>query len=552
MTTRAAELAAERRLEWLLDEVLGGIGPGEARAGRATTAAPAGRWLAAAVALLAAGAAIGAFVLQRSAAPAVAPATQGTAPAASEPVWREAHSAADLAALPRDTANLRCFAFDDAAVAKLAAFPDLERLDLGGMEPDAAGITYPPEVTDASFHTFGALTKLRWLGLGHCERLTGAGLGALEALPLLEHLDVTYTQISSAAIERLPRLPSLRELSLANCLKFHGRSLADVAKIPGLRRLSLRGCSTVTAGDVMQLAALRELRWLDLHDCMGRYGGQTLDLGGPAPTDAPKEDHVGVTDAAIAALAGLPIEHLDLGGCSSLTDGVGEALAKFAKLRELDLSELPKATAALVAHLPPTLTSLSLLDLPRLDASLVDALPTFTDLRELRLPIGPFDPAGLLRKTGRRLEALTLGTWLLTPGTLFDHVAEVKKATTFLAAQQDLRTLRLGERNDSVALLLEAAARLPKLRDLEITPRRNGPCDLRPFAGSRTLRRLGLGSHFHLTEAALEPLAEVPLQELDVRGSKCDPARLRAFAAAHWPGCTITLPDGQKHVVPAK
>ncbi|MFY9341106.1 MAG: hypothetical protein WAT39_01365, partial [Planctomycetota bacterium] len=232
-------------------------------------------WLAAAIAVLAAGAATTVAVLQRgeaggvgdgSAAPVQEP--------AAEPVWHECHGPAAIADVPADVTALRCFDFDDAACVRLAAFTKLEHLDLSGMDVDARGVSRAPQITDAGVRSLASLTALRSLSLASCHEMKGEGLAVLEAMPHLEHLDLTYSGVESPAIERLPRLPSLRTLVLSHCMNFHGRSLEAVANIPGLRRLELRACTTLSAKDVLHLAKLKELRHLDLRDCQGRFRGQ--------------------------------------------------------------------------------------------------------------------------------------------------------------------------------------------------------------------------------------------------------------------------------------
>jgi hypothetical protein len=151
----------------------------------------------------------------------------------------------------------------------------------------------------------GAMKSLRWLCLARCEAMKGDGLQALEALPQLEHLDLTYSGVQTAAIERLPRLPSVRSLVLSHNLHFHGHALAAVANMPGLRRLELQGCATLAAKDVLPLVKLKELRHLDLRDCQGRFRGQTMQIDLPRLKDADEPEPGDPTPGAAGA-AGAP------------------------------------------------------------------------------------------------------------------------------------------------------------------------------------------------------------------------------------------------------
>src|SRR5262249_49502563 len=145
------------------------------------------------------------------------------------PAWRECHGAGALDQMPADVTALRCFDFDDAACARLARLPQLEHLDLSGIDVNDAGYAVSSPITDAGVRARAPLVGLRWLSLSGCGNLKGDGLRALEVMPRLEHLDLTYPGIETPAVERLARLPSLRSLSLASCLCFHGRALAAIA-----------------------------------------------------------------------------------------------------------------------------------------------------------------------------------------------------------------------------------------------------------------------------------------------------------------------------------
>jgi hypothetical protein len=83
--------------------------------------------------------------------------------------------------------------------------------------------------------------------------------------------------------------------------------------------------------------------------------------------------------------------------------------------------------------------------------------------------------------------------------------------------------------------------------NLTATPAVTGEI-LTPLAQARSLRSLKL-TFCWLEAAALQALAGAHLEELDLYGSKLDPAVVREAAKA-WPGCAIKLADGQRYVVP--
>jgi hypothetical protein len=383
--------------------------------------------------------------------------------------------------------------------------------------------------------------------------------------------------VQSPAVERLARLGSLRELSLSHCLDFHGRSLAEVAKIPGLRRLELRGCATLSAADAMHLAKLRELRFLDLRDCQGRYRGQTAEVGEPGdsdPTDPgsatfvdtdgdglpdarvvpPTQDGIGITDEVVAALAGLPLETLLLGGSESLTDAIGASFGKLSKLRTLDLSNLPKTTGALLAKVPNDLESLVLDDNRHLDGASLRRLPVLPHLRvlglaDLRLLIDADVRAVLAERSVRELRLGgcrdALRTFLENPRSRL--TARVAAA---IATQGQLEHLDLSRATWVDAEVLRAITTLPKLAQLDLTGTGIGTAaELAPLAASKTLRQLKLAWCRTLDGPGLAALAGAPLRELDLYGTNLKPDEIRELARA-WPGCTITMPQGQRHRVP--
>lgn len=550
--TTAITIAKERQLDWLLGEALGGIAATLAHNPQRAHSRRHQPWLAAAVVLLASATAFGVAMLREPPNGHSAVAPQG------EPEWREAYNLQELEALPRTEKNLRCFDFDDAAVAALAQFPGLERLDLSGMAVSDQGNSISLRITDSGLANLSKLTKLRWLCLKSCGQVTGSGLAALENLPLLEHLDLTYTQVTSAAVERLQRLPSLRELSLSACMQFHGRSLAMLAKIPGLRRLELRGCPTLSAPDIAPLAQLRELTYLDLGNCQGRFRGQTLSLGGEAEKDLPKEDGIGITDASIEALADLKLETLLLGGSESLTDGMGDTLAKMTTLRTLDLSGLPKITGALLAKLPNGLTSLSIDHNARLDSRAfhnLPALPQLTTLGLTGLP-GLTDDDLRLILDGKSLTTLRLGGATAIRGKggvdLPPDPSITSKAADLLASQKQLAHLSLGGNANWIDKgVIEKLATLPVLAELDFSQNFGIQADvLAPLNASQSLHSLRLVLCVRLREDTLPLLAGLKLRELDLYLTKLSPDAIRA-AAKNWPGCTITMPNGQRLHVPA-
>ena len=547
--TAAILVAKERQLDWLLEEAFG--------TARRAAVPVRSHWLAAALVVLAIGAAFGVAWLRSDGA---------DVPPAQEPVddvqWFEAHGFGSLGTVPDDVVNLRCFDFDDDALRELPRFTKLQRLDLGGMDVNDKGYSVSLPITDAGVAHLGKLKNLRWLSLASCHAMKGTSLHVLENVPLLEHLDLTYSGVESPAVERLALLGSLRELVLSHCMNFHGRSLAAVAKSPGLRRLELRACTTLSAADALHLAKITTLRHLDLRDCQGRFRGQRssgLSHGGKdkdVNEEPPTEDGRGITDEVVAALSALPLETLLLGGSESLTDAVGDSLARMTTLRSLDLSNLPGTSGALLAKVPSALEHFWLDDNRQLAPEELRRLPPLRSLRTLGISGLQIDGVTLQQLLdAKSLRKLSLGgppargKGARPP----DLGPPPPNCATLVAAQHDLESLDLRDAPFVDRAFLATIASLPRLRELDLTGPLTNPLPdrstaIRGLAANRSLRSLTLMWN-RIDAATLAELREVPLRELDLYGTGLKNDAVRSVAAA-WPGCIVKMPGGQRYVVP--
>jgi len=92
--------------------------------------------------------------------------------------------------------------------------------------------------------------------------------------------------------------------------------------------------------------------------------------------------------------------------------------------------------------------------------------------------------------------------------------------------------------------------KLPVLGNLDLTSSSAGTANhLAPLAASRSLRSLRLVWCRQLDAAALKALVGAPLQELDLYGTNLKPDEVKEIAKA-WPGCSVKMSDGQRHLVP--
>lgn len=564
MSTATMEIARARQLEWLLDEVLGlrqMRAPQRPTGPHKKAPAIATHWLAAAIALVAIGTAIGVSILNdaRHDVPVHdnnQDPEQDAIP--DQPIqWHECHGPAALTDVPAGVVNLWCFDFNDQAMEQLVRFQQLERLNLNGRDVNEKGYVVGVDVTDAGVAHLASLNKLRWLSLEQCGRVTGSTLAKLRSIPQLEHLNLSSTSISSEAIAILPRLPSLRELSLTFCMEFHGRSLADIAKIPGLRRLELSYCPTISAKDAMHLTKLHELRYLDLSICCGAFLGQTSimidDVTGVQPPPPPKQDGVGITDTVVAALSALPLETLKLGGCRSLTDSIGDSLAEMRSLHTLDLHNLPKTTGSVLSNLPTGLRSLTIHDNHKYSANSLRALTRLSKLTELGMSgLTSLNDAGLETVlAGKRLKRLALGGMREGMGRPSDKLRcpDLTPACgSTLAKQLDLEVLDLTMAPWLDPTTMRELANLPRLEEVELMHTKVTPVALAALAQSSSLRSVSLRSCRTLEIDALDALKPAKLKSINVYATRLEEQDVRKTAKS-WPGCRVELPSGRVYHV---
>jgi hypothetical protein len=554
-TDENRQIAAERRLEWLLDE--------HWRADDRPAAVPATRrpqrafgqqLLLAAAFVLGSAVLGGAYWLQYRGAP-VEFAFAGLAGVEQESalVWHEAFGPDAVASIPADVVNLRCYDFDDAALAKLGRLQRLERLDLGQMQVDERGVARSLPITDAGVLHLRDLPRLQRLSLAQCHAVRGPALAVLAELPMLEHLDLTYSGVDGAGLTQLARSRSLRTLVLSHCLNFPGSVLAELAKLPRLEQLELRGCPTVAAADVAALASAKQLRYLDLRDCQGRFRGQTASFGDPDAPPPPLQDGIGVTDQAIAALVGLPLDTLFLGGCTALTDDVAKSLAKLPRLLVLDLGNLPRTSPAVLAGVPADhLLILQLDGNMHWDAAVTIQLQRFERLLGLSLSgVRGVDDAGLAQiLRGKDLVSLELGMVAIRANAGKDGTGRVGPQLTTaslpgLVGQQKLRLLDLTGADWLDAEALGELARLPALQELRLASAGPlPPATLAKLATSRSLQRLSLEHCREVDAEHVARLAGPPWRRIGLRGTAVDVAALRELLP-RFAGCEFVLPSGQ-------
>jgi hypothetical protein len=130
-----------------------------------------------------------------------------------------------------------CKFVDDAALAKLPAFPALREL-------------MPMDVSDDGFRHVGRCDRLESLVLMYCRDTTDIATEHIQALPNLKKYHAGYTRITDRTLEMLSRMSSLEELSFEGCKWITDAGIAALANLPHLRELSCGNSPNVTRASI--------------------------------------------------------------------------------------------------------------------------------------------------------------------------------------------------------------------------------------------------------------------------------------------------------------
>ncbi len=98
------------------------------------------------------------------------------------------------------------------------------------------------------------LTKLEWLMLGYCKKITDNSLQYVAKIKTLKHLSLaSCPQISDTGLANLATSVNLETLDLSNCTGVTDRGLGYLHQMHGLKEISLSGCLNITREGVQEL-----------------------------------------------------------------------------------------------------------------------------------------------------------------------------------------------------------------------------------------------------------------------------------------------------------
>ena len=410
MTDTPEDDAKDARLEWLLNERIGGESPPDlqhavlAQLREPATAARArhGNQILAAAAML-----IGVAAVVAVSQLADSPPTDRTAaggypldgeqstlankqnPALDLVAWKDpslVRSRQDIESLPADTLQVFAINLSDDALPALLRLHKLEALAMtvSTYERPARGALKSKEkavyVTDDGLERLASLPNLRALVLEGQLKLKGPGIARVVKDAHLRELKLMNMAVTNDMLRGVCKAP-LVSLQLHSSQTFRDGGLKAIAACQTLRFLSLTGCTHLEDLWVANLSGMKALEELYLNG----IGSHTLFSGirlNPLPEEPPGS---GVTDRLLENLAPLPkLRKLDLSS-GFITDKGLLALRKFPALRDVSLGNNENISAAGIHALPQHIERLALVGHRDVDATMLEVLLSRTGLRDLNL-----------------------------------------------------------------------------------------------------------------------------------------------------------------------
>lgn len=207
-------------------------------------------------------------------------------------------------------------AFTGQGLAALAALPNLGYLGCGGDRCDDAAMRSIAAIPKlrmlmgqgavASDEGFAALSRsktIEYIWGRECPNLYGRGFAALAAMPALRGLGVSCKHVDDASLAALPRFPALRQLMPMDVPDDGFRHVGACEQLENLWCMYCRDTGDVATGHISELSKLKAY-----------YAGKTkitdrsLEILGRMHSLEKLEfwEIAGITNAGIAALAGLP------------------------------------------------------------------------------------------------------------------------------------------------------------------------------------------------------------------------------------------------------
>lgn len=120
-----------------------------------------------------------------------------------------------------------------------------------------------PSINDKHLADLPSSSALEQLLIPQGEKITDAGVAKLDRFPRLQAVDLTGSQVTNAALQKLGTLSHLQQISLLECGKISADGLRHLANLKHLKSLTLTR-SGVKAGSLKFLAGMKSLKHIQL------------------------------------------------------------------------------------------------------------------------------------------------------------------------------------------------------------------------------------------------------------------------------------------------
>lgn len=203
---------------------------------------------------------------------------------------------------------------NDEAMRRIGAMPRLRMLMAQGT---VAG--------DDGFAALSRSQTIEYIWGRECPNLTGRGFAALTAMPALRGLAVSCKRVGDAGLAALPRFPALKEIMPMDVPDDGFRHLGRCRQLEALWCMYCRDTGDTATGHIAGLSGLETY-----------YAGKTK-----------------ITDRSLEILGRMSsLERITLWDCAGITNAGVAALAGLPRLREVGLEGLPQVSREGAAVFP--------------------------------------------------------------------------------------------------------------------------------------------------------------------------------------------------------
>ena len=277
-----------------------------------------------------------------------------------------------------------------------SAFADPQIAELGNLKKLKSVTINNANIEDASLEILATLPELTSLDIRRDLKLTNASLAILQKMSKLTELYAHYNSFTNSGMAKISKIPTLKVVDVRGCADVSDNGAKYLARLPELEEVYFR--FMITNAGVENLTAAPKLRFVEFQDCNDLNEGSVASFQKmPALRELRIFRCKGFNDAALAGIAALPLERLELRDLNISNAGIA-ALKANSGLKSIELAELASVDAAGVNDLLAALKGLervSCFALPLDDAALAQIAANCPDLKSLGLRAVAVTDAGI-------------------------------------------------------------------------------------------------------------------------------------------------------------